>query len=274
MKLRHAKTVVVGAVVLGSLMAALMIRHQAQAKLRQTEERIRQQDRQLAEAAAEHQRLSDLLSQAARAPAGDSLAELAGLRAEVGALRQRTNEMARQAENRRSADGGAGTGAITPERQPGNTWVVSDSDSGEYARQLTQMAAGERNRYTGDAQNLSWAVREFARQHNGEIPATFADVEPYKWKGKLPLAGSFKERDTMAGTADFEIVYHGSLNELTNIPTQTIAMIRQREPWQTPKGKWARIYTMADGRVCVIESDDNFQFWEAEHLIPPPTTGQ
>ncbi len=31
---------------------------------------------------------------------------------------------------------------------------------------------------------------------------------------------------------------------------------------------------MANGFVRIVESDDNFQSWEAEHIIPPPSVGQ
>lgn len=154
-------------------------------------------------------------------------------------------------------------------RQPDNNWVVSDSDSPEYAARLSQLAAGERNRFTGDARNLICALAEYARQHEGALPATFSELEPYKYKGELPLAGSFKDRDTLAGTNDFEIVYHDLLNFLTNHQKPT-ALIRQREAWPTPNGKWARIYGLTDGRIFVVESGDNFRSWETEHLLAAP----
>lgn len=270
MSLRNAKIIFIGAVVLGSLMALLVIRHQVQAKLRQREEILRQQAHQCAELGAEYLRLSNQLAQAQSTPVDDRMAELIKLRSEANVLRKHTNEIAKQtAENRQSAAKRTPLKLKTTVSKPGPFYVVSDSDSEEYALQLRKMAAGERNRYTGDARNLSYAVREYSREHQGEVPSTFAEAAPHKWKGELPLAGSFKGRDTMAGANDFEIVYHGSLNEIANIPEQAVALIRQREPWPTPNGKWARIYAMADGRIYAVESDDNFQAWEAEHIIPP-----
>ena len=70
------------------------------------------------------------------------------------------------------------------------------------------------------------------------------------------------------------MVYQGSFNEFTNIPDQAVALIRERQPWPTPRGKSARIYVMANGFVRIVEADDNFQSWEAEHIIPPPAAGQ
>ena len=31
---------------------------------------------------------------------------------------------------------------------------------------------------------------------------------------------------------------------------------------------------MADGEINVVESDDNFESWEAEHVLPPPAVDQ
>jgi len=31
---------------------------------------------------------------------------------------------------------------------------------------------------------------------------------------------------------------------------------------------------MASGEESVVEVNDNFQSWEAEHIIPPPSTDQ
>jgi len=47
------------------------------------------------------------------------------------------------------------------------------------------------------------------------------------------------------------------------------SLIRERSPWTAPSGKSARVYGMGDGSSQVVEADDNFQSWEAIHLIPP-----
>ena len=74
----------------------------------------------------------------------------------------------------------------------------------------------------------------------------------------------------MTGTSEFEMVYQGSYNELTNVPWQEVALIRERQAWLTPSGKRARIYVMTSGEIAIVESDDNFQSWEAEHIVPQP----
>jgi tellurite resistance-related uncharacterized protein len=77
----------------------------------------------------------------------------------------------------------------------------------------------------------------------------------------------------LLGSSDFELVFQGSKKELTNVPEQAVALLRERQAWQTPSGKWARIYVMAGGEVKVVESDGSFQSWEAAHVIPPPAPG-
>jgi len=47
-------------------------------------------------------------------------------------------------------------------------------------------------------------------------------------------------------------------------------VIRERQTWIAPSGKRARVYGMADGRSEIIESDDDFKAWEAEHIIAAP----
>ena len=70
----------------------------------------------------------------------------------------------------------------------------------------------------------------------------------------------------------FEIVYQGSLNDLTN-PDNTIIM-REREPSQTPNGTWSKVYGFADGSYRTIETTDgNLRSWEQEDKPKPIATG-
>jgi hypothetical protein len=71
----------------------------------------------------------------------------------------------------------------------------------------------------------------------------------------------------LSGTNEFDIVYHGSLDELKGIPRGSVAVIRERRIWIAPSGKRARVYGMANGASEIIESDDDFKAWEAEHII-------
>jgi hypothetical protein len=73
-----------------------------------------------------------------------------------------------------------------------------------------------------------------------------------------------------SGTNGFEIVFQGTQADLADIPPRRVALIRELQPRQTPDGYWARVYGYADGAASTVESDDNFQTWNAHHVIPPP----
>ena len=290
---RQLEIVVIAAIAASGLVTSLAIHHQAQMKLREKETVLRQQGNQLDKLAAEHQRLSNLLvepdSSATKVPADDYTAELARLRTEAETLRKQTNELAKQlAENRRArplphaAMPTAGSINIA-------SYVVSDSNSEEYKEQLYRMASAAphslpltNDRTMDDARHLSFAVRKYAREHQGEFPSRFDQAAPYFYDiqaqhyeqmRKLEPSLPPKQQESPL-PSEFEMVYQGSLNEFTNIPDQVVALIRERQAWPTPAGKWARIYVMANGFVRIVESDDNFQSWEAAHIIPPPSAGQ
>jgi hypothetical protein len=241
-----------------------LVQRQNQAKLRENDALGRQQDNQLAELAAENQRLSDLIAQtkAKSATAGDQTAELAKLRATAETLRQQADQLAKQlAENRRSA---------------GMQFFASaDFSVLEHNKVLAGTYAGS-PRATGklnDARAITAALRKYAEEHQGEFPLSLDQVTPY-----LPTTSEAEEHpwqnSPLTGTNDFEIVYQGSQKDLTNIPPGRVALIRERLPWLTADGKSARVYGYADGAANSVESDDNFQSWEAQRIIPPPEARQ
>ncbi|PYJ86102.1 MAG: hypothetical protein DME22_06550 [Verrucomicrobia bacterium] len=279
------KIILISAFAIGGVTASLMIHDQAKAKLHENDAVLRQQDDQLAVLATEHQRLSNLVAQANSSSAEDQMVELAKLRSQAEALRKQTNELATQlAENRRSRPWQAASSSDTSRRFIGAVSVVSDSSSEEYREQLDRMT--DTDGKLSDVRDLSSAIRKYAREHQGEFPANFDQAAPYYTKVEIAFPVSANSTNVrvadlvhrrtapMTGTSKFEMVYQGSYNELTNVPWQEVALIRERQAWPTPSGKWAKIYVMASGEVNVVEADDNFQSWEAEHIIPPPSASQ
>lgn len=267
--MRKFKIILIGAIAAGGMATSLGIRHRAQVKLRENDLVLQQLANELAEVAAEHERLSNLVAHANRSPAEDRSTELEKLRSEAAALRNEINELGKRAENR-------------PPRPPQSPWtwftswglqgaglqanftVVTDSSSEEYMRQLHKMASSENNMKLDTARNLGAALRDYAREQGGEFPSTVDQAAPYLRKG----------HESLVGSKEFEMVYQGSLNELTNVLLKAVALVRDRQAWPTPGGKWARVYVMADGSPIIVESGDNFQSWEAAHIIPPPSAGQ
>ena len=124
-----------------------------------------------------------------------------------------------------------------------------------------RLAAGAKAR---DAVNLSQVFLMYASDHQGRFPSNFDQVATSLRKEKMPLSG----------TNQFDIVYRGLLDDLKGIPGGAVALIRERQTWIAPSGKSARIYGLANGSSQIVESDDDFKAWEAEHLISSATGEQ
>src|SRR5262245_16191310 len=90
------KVIIICAIAIAGMTSSLVIRGRAQAKLRENDAMLRQQDDRVAELTAERQRLSNLVAQASHVPAEDPFAELRKVRTEAEALRRQTNELSRQ----------------------------------------------------------------------------------------------------------------------------------------------------------------------------------
>jgi len=245
-------------------LASLLIQRRADARFRENDTLLRQQDNRLAELTTENKRLSNLVVQTktnrAMTP-DDRTAELAQWRGNVGGHPERTHQLAKQLmENRRLA------GA--------QFFLNGDFDLLEYNRESAITFAGG-PRATGklnDARALTAALRRYADEHQGEFPLSLDHIAHYLPKA-LEADSPEWANAPLTGTNDFEVVYEGSQNDLTNIPPRRVALIRERQPWLTPDGKWARVYGYADGAASTVESDDNFQSWEAQHIVPARAAG-
>ena len=251
-------------VVAVAVIALVLIQRRNQAKFSENDALFQQQYKQLAELAAENQRLSNLVveTKSKSATAEDRTGELAQLRSKVQALRQQTNQLAKQvAENRRLAGV--------------QFFFQGDFDLLEHNEEIGASFAGG-PRATGklnDARAITAALRKYADQHQGVFPLNLDQAAAYLPPALEADSPSWADAP-LTGTNDFEMVYWGSQNDLTNIPPRRVALIRERQPWMTPDGKWARTYGFADGAAEMVESDDNFQSWDAQHIIPPPPAGQ
>ena len=264
--MRNLKIFFIG-VIFVSLAAAVLLERHTQAKLRDNKVMLQQQDHQFAELEAENQRLSDLHTQAKTncALADDRTTELAQLRTKAEALRKQTNQLAQLAKR-----------LAEDHRRAGAQFFASrDSHLFEHNKAITgSMPGGPRVMgKLNDARALTAALNQFADDHQGKFALSLDQVTPY-----LPKALDSNSRPwanaPLSGTNDFEIVFQGSQDDLSNIPLRRVALIRERQPWQTPDGNWARTYGYADGDAMTIQSDDNFQSWDAQNIIPSQADGQ
>jgi len=272
MAVQKLKIILVGVIALGGLVASIAIRHQAQAQLRLRQERLDWQNSELTSLAKNYERLSNLVlharCSATNLPPRDDAAEMSKLRNEAATLRDQRIELAK-ARHPDSNLSDSLPSTPPPSRASstklyGVELVVSSSDSEQYKHEFYKIGAASPHfgplniDARKDAQNLGNAVYTYAVEHQGEIPSNFEVAAPYFLKGyRVPNAN------------EYEIVYQGSVNDLTGIPRQAVALVRERQPWPTPAGKLGRLYVMANGFVRIVESDDNFRSWEAEHVVPP-----
>ena len=234
-----------GAIAIAGVMASLVIQHRAEVKIREKDQASRQQDNQFAALSSDHKRLSKVVAQVKSSPPEGQKHELQKLRIEVERLRKQINELESKLE---------------PVRQARVALVASERPTPEYREQRGAMAAGK----IKDASTLYKAIEHYLANHQGQFPSSLDQLAPYLQKEHLPLTG----------TNEFEILYTGTSDRFTNIPVQGVAVFRERQAWLAPSGKWARLYVTADGHRHIVESDDNFQAWEAEHIFPPPAPGQ
>ena len=234
------KITLIIAIVAVSLAITLIINGNSKVKLRENDAALRQQDKQLTELIAEQERLSNRVAEANNST-NSQLNELAVLRDRALALQKQTNELRSQLKSNRQAR--ASQPASKPESHPP-----------EYYKQLGRMAGAK----PVDARNLSAAFGMYALEHQGQFPSSLEQVATYL--GDMPLSG----------TNQFDIVYRGSRAELKGIPEGSVALFRDRHTWIAPSGKRARVYGMANGMSVIVESDDDFKAWEAEHILSAP----
>ena len=263
--MKKLKIICAGVIVGAGVMASLLVQRHARTKLLESDTLLQQQDNQLAELSAENQRLSNLVAQTELhaqaktngASPNDRADELAKLRAKVEALRQQTKQLAKQVAEKRRV---AGTQFFTS----GDSNLLDHN----HEQNITFAGGPRADGKLNDARGLNAALRKYADDHQGEFPRNLDPVAPYLPK---PLEANSPPwaNAPLSGTNDFEMVYQGSQNDLSNIPPRRVALIRERQPWLTADGKWARVYGYADGAASTVESDDNFQSWDAQHIIPP-----
>jgi myosin heavy subunit len=229
-----------------SLTVTFILHRNAQAKLLKNDEALNQQSEQLAKLVAEQGLLSNQVAEA-RSSTKDRLSELARLQNQAQALQNQTNEFGSQLKSNRQAR----LSQSTPKSEP---------PPPEYFVQLHR-AAGAKAR---DAVNLSQALAQYAWDHQGRFPSNLEQVTTYLQKKEMSLSG----------TNQFDIVYWGSLDDLKGIPGGAVALIRDRQIWIAPSGKLARVYGLANGSSRIVESDDDFTAWEAEHIVSAAPDGK
>jgi RNA polymerase sigma factor (sigma-70 family) len=116
-----------------------------------------------------------------------------------------------------------------------------------------------------------------------EVSTGSASDDPVEQQGKIERAkmnyskqfmlamlggGDTNDLATEQLHGQFEVVYPGPLNEITN-PSQTI-VLQEATPMRAADGGWLKVYGLADGSALVHEElDGNFEPWESQHTQKP-----
>ena len=217
---------------------AIVLQYQSQTRLRAENQSLRNQMLQLQ---SNYENTSNQMATAreAKIPTGQQLTEVARLRAEVDRLRRKTNELARL--------------------QNANNHVASNTDSPDAGDSPEEQQKRASIAKMQDVRLLVLGEIMFAQQNQGQLATNFDQIGSYLTNAS----------ESLTGTNQFELVYHGSLNDLTN-PASTLLM-RESQPWPTIAGKWARSYAFGDGHSEVhVEPSDNFDDFEQQHMASAP----
>jgi hypothetical protein len=237
--------VIVGLFVATAVGACLFLYHRHEVAAGEKAALLAHQSEKLASLKTEQERLSRLAagSNNVSEPSVAHEAEIAKLRAQADALRERTNRIAREKK-------AAAPGSSTPNRAP-------EPHPAEYYEELHK-ATGTK---PIEARDIALAASMYAADHANQAPTNMDQVATY-------LEKSGRAKPT---TNRFELVFTGSLDQLQGIPRSSIAIVRDTHTLQAPDGKQIRVYGMMGGVGQIVTSDDNFKSWEAEHVISAPS---
>jgi hypothetical protein len=238
-------TVAVSTLLVAGLGTPLALQHQAKRNLEVENQALRQQGELVEQLRTENRRLAAVHvdpDEAERLRREN--AEVHRLRGEVALLRSQQQDAERVA-------------AENVELRRMITEIAKD-----VAAQQTRTPEQEREFENGiNRLNLSknWmlAIHLYAQEHEGLVPAAFADALPF-----------FRPDDVIEGLSadDLEIVYAGKLDEIQDW-ARTI-VVREREPQLSLEGKWTRAYGFADGHSEIrAQPTDDFTAWEQERMV-------
>ena len=201
------KTGVISAIIVASVVTPLMVQHQAQARLRDQDESLRQRADQLAKLQADNERLSSLHAVAnnSRPPSKDQLTELMRLRGEVGRLRTDLRE-SEQAKTNASISRNEMLASmanfyservsqikqlleINPSEKIPELQFLSDSDwlwlahknrldtEEGYRRAMSRTRKMAEENFGADV--LKPALEKYAKGNDGQFPGDVSQLKPY-----------------------------------------------------------------------------------------------
>jgi hypothetical protein len=103
------------------------------------------------------------------------------------------------------------------------------------------------------------AFKQYAVENQGRFPTNFDQAAQF-------LDDRAKAQTNVA-TDEFEIIYQGSRNDLTNRGDDEVIVLRERQLRRRYDGKWGRVYGLADGSSLqrFLDSPIALEQWEKNH---------
>ncbi len=237
------------AVMVAAIASVVLWREQRVRSLQTEIEALREQAGQLAALQEENGRLTRQFKAAVERSESDRR-ELLRLNAQRGALRRTEEENARlKAEQDRLAEQARQPAPPPPEVNP------FDRDFGP--------GAGAK---VAQAKHWGYALRNYAVNHQGRFPATFAEAAAF-----LPDGLAAEEKaPLLQAAAQFEIVFHGTLEDREGLPAESFLLLRDKQAWADPQGRACKAYCMTDGAATIRGAQNNdFEPWESVRTLRP-----
>jgi RNA polymerase sigma factor (sigma-70 family) len=239
-----SKAALVSFLVLASAVTSLVVKRQAAASLSAQKGSLDRWTGQVAQLTAENLRLSKITAAANHLDQKNQFDELRRLRAEADRLRTEAEDLPTLREKQRVA--------------------ARRAQDAQTVFQIKETIAARRDYVQG----WTTAFVAYAHQNGGQLPKTFEQAEPF-WPPNIPKQANATPSD------DFDILYNGSLNTLTNLD---IVILRERKLWPYGNeffgtGKFGRQYGMAGGYLNYCSSSDktengSFEAYEKDHILP------
>ena len=232
----------ISALVVAGAATALVVQHQAQTKLRDQSESLRQQ---IAQLQAKNESLSNRLAAAADAKPSSSQSlpdgqsnELLKLRGEVGVLQRQASEASQKAQ-------------------------VAEQKLATALSAKAQFASHQ-SATMNAAKQVGLAMRVFSIDHENQFPTNFLQITN-------ELGNSFTIQGIDVFSFDFVNAGAVKLQDQTFVEHPNTVQLRERRARQAPDGTWNRVYGFVDGRVETATSyDGNFDAWEKANTYSPP----
>jgi RNA polymerase sigma factor (sigma-70 family) len=238
----NLKLGIISAVLVAGAATPLVIQHQAQLKLGEENQSLRQQVEQVSQLRAENERLSNLIDRANNPPSlsNDERNELLKLRGEIAALRLDSQKLEQLKADLTGAAGRAAKIKERLEQMPekkipelqfltDQEWQQVASISGKLETEADYRVAFSRARERAKELFARWlgqALHNYAKANNGMLPTDLSQLKPYftppvhgtNWKPGDPVRYESLAIDD-AILQRYQLVQTGKLNEVPLVGT-------------------------------------------------------